>query len=531
METENEIFTAIINNNEELALKLIDENTNDITKLNIREENLLSTAVFYNMDKLVSKLLSLDSFKSVINKGINPFYTWNSRLENYFQDLSNSYEHSFLERKFDTEKSFKILELLLDNTNDLELPDDFLFQLPIEPIKNNLTTATRNYDIFIEKVILEILKSKKVDKIINNKKYNDITFLEKLVRSRDMEEAVNLILTNKSFTELNNNNNTWYKDYSLYGLNVSNSNALTACLSMNRNGKINDILKTNNLLRIVTDENIDESLVVDLLAYLLRYRDHLISPNSKNEIIFNQIERITPLIIGDVKKSEIYNSAYEELILIACMYGKTESLKKLIDSNIPFSTNTYNLIIDYAIKFPNKDEKTVKKLEDILQFRSIEKILKRNTSNNNSIEDELAKHIFMYYTSKHMLSPIFIKHSNLENVALENILNYFDNALDIINELEKIEYNYRSKEFFPIIDRNIKRENLPLLDQTREVYEYSMYRCFNPNSDENNKKLVSAKIIAKHLINNFELSKEEVKPKIKQKKIPYKLKEILINYK
>ena len=111
METENEIFTAIINNNEELALKLIDENTNDITKLNIREENLLSTAVFYNMDKLVSKLLSLDSFKSVINKGINPFYTWNSRLENYFQDLSNSYEHSFLERKFDTEKSFKILEL------------------------------------------------------------------------------------------------------------------------------------------------------------------------------------------------------------------------------------------------------------------------------------------------------------------------------------------------------------------------------------------------------------------------------------
>ena len=60
MKIKNEIFNAINNNNEELALKLIDENTNDITKLNIREENLLSTAVFYNMDKLVSKLLSLE---------------------------------------------------------------------------------------------------------------------------------------------------------------------------------------------------------------------------------------------------------------------------------------------------------------------------------------------------------------------------------------------------------------------------------------------------------------------------------------
>ena len=76
---------------------------------------MLSTAVFYNMDKLVSKLLSLDSFKSAIKKGINPFYTWNNRLENYFQDLSNSHEHSFLERKFDTEKSFILRIFIINN--------------------------------------------------------------------------------------------------------------------------------------------------------------------------------------------------------------------------------------------------------------------------------------------------------------------------------------------------------------------------------------------------------------------------------
>ena len=84
------------------------------------------------------------------------------------------------------------------------------------------------------------------------------------------------------------------------------------------------------------------------------------------------------------------------------------------------------------------------------------------------------------------------------------------------------------------MDRNIKRENLPLLDQTREVYEYSMYRCFNPNTEENIKKLESAKKIAEYLINNYELANDNKKlsnPKIKQRKIPNKLKEILINYK
>ena len=267
---------------------------------------------------------------------------------------------------------------------------------------------------------------------------------------------------------------------------------------------------------------------------MLRYRDHLISKNERTEHIFNQVERITPLIISDIKKSELYNNAYEELILIAAMYGKVESFKTLINSTIPFSTNTYNLICDYAIRFPEKDEKTKELLEEALGFKSLEETFKRNTSKEDLTVNELANHIFMYYTTRRIVSPIQDIYTILPNIALENIISYFDNAQDIITELNKLEEKYGCRRTFPIIDRNIKRKKLSSLNQTREVYEYSMYRCFNPDTEENIKKQETAKKIAQHLLNNFELAKEEKntsKPKIKQKKIPYKLKEILINYK
>lgn len=464
----NKAFLAMQQKDENLAISILRDKKFNICELieyQGEQQNLLSIAVYFQLNRVVEYLLNDERFQKVINEGNNPYYNF---LSTYNKEIS--------QYNIDTKKT--IFEELL-NSDKVELPEGFPILLQKE-LDSRIVFENNQieHNLFLKESIMNVLKSNKFEKHINTIFNPYDTYLMFFIKNKNYD-AADIILNNKQFNKLN-------YDY-IHNWLFHHINAATACFKGTGDvgfiGK-NTIIEEDYLYKILLDDRFDIDLVFNVLLTLLIYygKHH----ERKDYTNCSQVQTILLKVIDEKKFPKKEENYYDELVFASSLYGNVDVLNLLMQKqNIIISPYTQSLVVDYGIE-----------LYDIPKKEQVKLMFENSVDKLNTVEI-LARHILVYGTCLYG-NQYGTKLSNLEEIALKNITKYFEDDEKVKNVLS----NMKTKiPYVSVYNKKIahKKENF------MDCNEYELYRCYYPDEETFIEQLEKCKLIAKSLVDSFQL--------------------------
>ena len=435
-----------------------------------------------------NKNLTRDRIKNFIN---NKIIIYQNEINNFIQKRNNiaikksQNEIKLKLGKDEATKSKIIKDKLLNHIINME-KNSYTYNLEEETLNNNIELIENQ---------INFLKNFSIDKIINDKIYNNKYKLQTynkndLIISNIIDEIEKYLL-NKKISQLENiysktKDKTFIKNFILFK-GENDLNAVIKKTSILTNIYENHITKLDEINKemetIINEEEIDFSKLNNM-------RDEI-------ESLVNQTEEINNIIKHNIDKNrQMFN--INNIPIEKC----ADNLDKLIN----IISNNYNELIQSY----NSMNYNVSQLLSIIEENNCYK--KKFISNISSIIQENINDNFIKQNSLYKLSNLLLNEnilnnsqkftSNLEELIRELFLKLFEGINEKDSEISLL--NKRINSYIKQIDLNIKRTNF-IRCQSKGFINFKKNTNILDNKDEN-KNLLNK--IKKHI---FDIKNENNK--------------------